>query len=186
MPNSLERQYAFADQHFYPYRSTDLVVKVADNSWEKQRYFTLRQQVFAQEQKILTANEQDENDFKAIPIVALSSNCGQRDDVVGAVRIYQTTSIANGNTENTWYGGRLCVSAPYRGFHAVGKSLINEAVSRAKDLGCTVFLANVQAHNEAYFQSLHWESIHTLEVSGRKHVHMRATLTSYPFMPRRV
>lgn len=184
MPNLQEQRYAFDDQYFYPYRSTDLVVKVVDNLWEKKRYFALRKQVFAQEQKILTTHEQDANDFAAIPIVALSSNCGQRDDVVGAVRIYQTASIERGDAENIWYGGRLCVSAAYRGFHDIGKSLINEAVSRAKDLGCTVFLANVQVQNEAYFQNLHWENVCALEISGHKHVCMRAALAFYPFMPR--
>jgi putative N-acetyltransferase (TIGR04045 family) len=76
------------------------------------------------------------------------------------------------------------VARAYRGHQSIGKALINEAVSRAIDLGCTRFLANVQPQNEAYFQSVHWQTLGTLEVAGRPHVRMQADLSAYPFMPR--
>jgi putative N-acetyltransferase (TIGR04045 family) len=173
--------YAFDDQTFQDFRSQHLQVKVANSSWEKQRYFALRKAVFAQEQKILPDNEQDGQDFRAIPIVALASNCGVIDDVVGAVRIYPQDQ-ADG--EQLWFGGRLCVARAYRGHQAIGKALINEAVSRAIDLGCTRFLANVQPQNEAYFHSVHWQTLGSIEVAGRTHVRMQAQLDAYPFMPR--
>ena len=172
--------YAFDDQTFSDFRSQHIQVKVTSTSWEKQRYFALRKSVFAQEQKILPDNEQDGQDFRAIAIVALASNCGVIDDVVGAVRIYQVEDA----NENLWFGGRLCVSRAYRGHQSIGKALINEAVSRAIDLGCTRFLANVQPQNETYFQSVHWQTVEPIEVAGRPHVRMQAELGSYPFMTR--
>lgn len=184
MANVAENNFAFDKQSFFPYRSSDLSIKVANESWEKQGYFKLRRQVFSEEQQLLPKNEQDSADFKSIPIVALSANCGLHDDVVGAVRIFQTTYKEHGDTYNTWYGGRLCVSENYRGFHAIGKSLINEAVSRAKDSGCTKFLANVQIQNERYFKRLHWTTIERMNISGIEHVLMSADLKAFPFMPR--
>ena len=182
-------QYAFDDQTFNDFRSQHIDVKVASCSWEKQCYFALRKSVFAQEQKILPDNEQDGQDFRAIAIVALAANCGVSDDVVGAVRIYQTDGQVDGQVdsdaqENIWFGGRLCVARAYRGHQSIGKALINEAVARAKDLGCTKFLANVQPQNEAYFKSVHWQTLGMVEIAGRPHMRMQADLTAYPFMPR--
>ncbi|HMU66139.1 MAG TPA: GNAT family N-acetyltransferase [Cellvibrionaceae bacterium] len=172
--------YAFDEQTFADFRSQHIQVKPASSPWEKQRYFALRKAVFAQEQKILPDNEQDGQDFRAIAIVALASSCGVVDDVVGAVRIYPVED----DFDALWFGGRLCVARAYRGHQAIGKSLINEAVSRAIDLGCTRFLANVQPQNEAYFQSVHWQTLGAIEVAGRPHVRMQADLSAYPFMPR--
>lgn len=172
--------YAFDEQTFADFRSQHIQVKPASSPWEKQRYFALRKAVFAQEQKILPDNEQDGQDFRAIAIVALASNCGVVDDVVGAVRIYPVEDAG----EALWFGGRLCVARAYRGAQSIGKALINEAVSRAIDLGCTRFLANVQPQNEAYFHSVHWQTLGTLEVANRPHVRMQADLSAYPFMPR--
>lgn len=184
MANAIEKYFAFDNETFFPYRSNDLVIRVACESWEKQGYFRLRRRVFSEEQKLLPENDRDSEDFKSIPIVALSASCGLRDDVVGAVRIYQTRYKKLGDKENTWFGGRLCVSENYRGFKAIGKSLINEAVSRAKDSGCTEFLANVQIQNERYFQRLHWQSLQRFDLDGIEHVRMRADLDAFPFMPR--
>ena len=173
-------KYAFDDQLFTDFRSQHIQVKVAETSWEKQRYFALRKSVFAQEQQILPNNEQDGQDFRAIAIVALATNCAVADDVVGAVRIYQVED----ETHNLWFGGRLCVARAYRGHQSIGKALINEAVARAKDLGCTQFLANVQPQNEHYFHSVHWQTLGAIEVAGRPHVRMQAQLEQYPFMAR--
>lgn len=173
-------QYAFDDQQFSDFRSQHIQVKVAESSWEKQRYFALRKSVFAQEQQILQDDEQDGQDFRAIAIVALATNCAIADDVVGAVRIYQVDDAH----DNLWFGGRLCVARAYRGHQSIGKALINEAVSRAKDFGCTRFLANVQPQNETYFRSVHWQTVGGIEVAGRPHVRMQAELEHYPFMGR--
>ena len=169
--------FAFVEDTFDAYRSHDIVVKVADTPWEQKAYYTLRQQVFSKEQKILPVNEKDSQDFRAIPIVAVASSWGVNDSVVGAVRIYTVG-------DDVWFGGRLCVARAYRGFREIGKALINEAVSRAIDIGCTQFLANVQIQNENYFQRLYWKTIEHIEIEKRPHVRMEAILEHYPFMKR--
>ena len=171
--------FALVDDTFRDFRSNFIRVKVAENNWEKQGYFELRKKTFSDEQKILIGNEKDAKDFRAIPIVAVSTNWSVAEDVVGAVRIYQTDE-----DENTWYGGRLCVARQYRGHKSIGKALINEAVSRAKDLGCTKFFATVQPQNEKYFKSVSWQTIGKLDVAGKPHIHMQANLENYPIMPR--
>jgi putative N-acetyltransferase (TIGR04045 family) len=172
-----KNSFAFVEDTFDSFRSHDIVVKVADTPWEQKAYYKLRQQVFSKEQKILPDNEKDSQDFRAVPIVAVASNWGVSDTVVGAVRIY---SIG----DDVWFGGRLCVARAYRGFREIGKALINEAVSRAIDLGCKQFLANVQIQNEHYFQRLYWKTIEHIEVEHRPHARMEAMLEHYPFMKR--
>ena len=169
--------FAFVEDTFDSYRSHDVAVKVADTAWEKNAYYALRKQVFSREQKILPDNEKDSQDFLAIPIVAVASSWGVNDSVVGAVRIYTIG-------DDIWFGGRLCVARAYRGFREIGKALINEAVSRAIDLGCKQFLANVQIQNEIYFQRLSWKTIEHIEVANRPHVRMEAILENYPIMKR--
>lgn len=178
MPKS---SFALVNDTFRDFRSQHVRVKVAKSKWEKQGYFDLRLKTFSHEQKILTDDEKDAQDFRAIPIVALASSWSIGDAVVGAVRIYEDLD-SDGN--KVWFGGRLCVSRSYRGHQGIGKALINEAVSRAIDLGCTRFLANVQPQNERYFKSVHWQTLGHIEVAGRPHVHMIADLDRYPFMPR--
>ncbi len=173
--------YAFSHDTFNDFRSQHVRVKVAYSDWEKQGYFELRKNTFSKEQKILPDNEKDSQDFRAIPIIALSSSWSIGDSVVGAVRIYEDIDEYG---KKVWFGGRLCVARSYRGHQSIGKALINEAVSRAMDLGCTRFLANVQPQNERYFHSVHWKTLSHIEVAGRPHVHMEADLSSYPFMPR--
>lgn len=175
-------RYAFADDSFRAFLSNDIHVRPVSSDWERKRYYELRKQTFAREQKILPDEERDSKDFRAIGIIALASSWSIDDDVVGAVRIYQ--ELSDNKEEQTWYGGRLCVARAYRGHQSIGKALINEAVSRAIDLGCTQFYATVQPQNERYFQSVHWQTIGHVEVAGRPHVHMQADLSAYPFMPR--
>ncbi len=172
-------KFALINDVFPNFRSQHIQVKVANSPWEKQKYYQLRKKTFSQEQKILLGNEKDSQDFQAIPIIALASNWCIGEEVAGAVRIYQLP-----DEENTWYGGRLCVARAYRGYQNIGKALINEAVSRAKDLGCEKFLATVQPQNEKYFKSVHWHTLGSVDVAGKPHVYMQADLSQYPFMPR--
>lgn len=170
--------FALVDSTFEPFRAGELSVKPATEQWEKQAYYALRRAVFSDEQQLL-AQDKDSHDFHAIPIVALAGSCGMADQVVGAVRIYQPQP-------GFWFGGRLCVAPAYRRHSMIGKALVNEAVSRAKELGCDIFHATVQAPNEAYFHGLHWQTLKHLDVLGHAHCLMQADLASYPLMPRQV
>jgi len=175
MPNLA---FALVDSTFEPFRAGELVVKPASEHWEKQAYFALRRSVFSDEQQLLV-QDKDRHDFQAIAIVALAGNCGIVDQVVGAVRIYQPEP-------GLWFGGRLCVAPAYRRHSMIGKALVNEAVSRAKELGCEVFRATVQAQNEVYFHGLCWQTLEQLALLGQPHCLMQADLPSYPLMPRQV
>jgi len=175
MPNLA---FALVDSTFEPFRAGELLVKPASEQWEKQAYFALRRSVFSDEQQLLV-QEKDRHDFQAIAIVALAGNCGISDQVVGAVRIYQPEP-------GLWFGGRLCVAPAYRRHSMIGKALVNEAVSRAKELGCEVFRATVQTQNENYFHGLGWHTLEQLELLGQPHCLMQADLPSYPLMPRQV
>jgi putative N-acetyltransferase (TIGR04045 family) len=170
--------FALVDSTFEPFRAGELVVKPVTEHWEKQDYYALRREVFSDEQQLL-AQDKDGHDFQAIAIVALAGSCGMADQVVGAVRIYQPEP-------GLWFGGRLCVAPAYRRHSMIGKALVNEAVSRAAELGCEVFRATVQAPNELYFHSLHWHTLERLDLLGQPHCLMQAELASYPFMPRQV
>ena len=95
------------------------------------------------------------------------------------MRIYQSQP-------GLWYGGRLSVAADYRRHSMIGTALINEAVSRARDIGCERFLATVQQSNEDYFQRLHWRTLEHIELHGQPHAVMQVELQHYPFMPREI
>lgn len=170
--------YALTEDTFGDFLANDLLVKPAMEAWERSGYYALRRAVFSEEQRLLE-QDKDERDFQAIPIVAVAHHCGMPEQVIGAVRIYTTEP-------GTWYGGRLCVDQDYRRHGMIGKALVNEAVSRAIDMGCTTFLATVQQANERYFHSLHWNSLETIALLGQPHVLMQAQLDRYPFMPRQI
>jgi len=173
-----EQAFALIDGTFADFLAGDLLVRPAVESWERQDYYALRRAVFSLEQQLLV-QDKDENDFQAIPIVAVAFHCGMPEQVVGAVRIYQTEP-------GCWYGGRLCVEPAYRRHGMIGKALVNEAVSRAIELGCETFLATVQQANESYFHSLHWDTLQAIQLLGQPHCLMQARLDCYPFMARQV
>ncbi|MCL5043400.1 MAG: GNAT family N-acetyltransferase [Gammaproteobacteria bacterium] len=170
--------FALTEDSFPDFRADDVLVKAASEAWEKAEYFALRRRVFSEEQQLLP-QDKDQHDFQAIPIVALAYQCGMPNAVVGAVRIFQPEP-------GLWYGGRLCVAADYRRHGMIGTALINEAVSRAKDIGCERFLATVQLGNEAYFQRLYWHTLEHIELLGQPHAVMQVELQHYPFMPREI
>ncbi len=150
----------------------DIIIKVVTEDWERSQYYQLREATFRDEQKILK-EDRDEHDFKALGIVAIGQMFGEHDRVIGAVRIFP-------ENKQCWWGGRLCVEQLYRHHHAIGKALINAAVSTAKNLGCQTFLATVQQQNERYFQKLCWDSVEELIVANIPHVLMQAQIKQYP------
>ncbi len=173
-----EHAFALSEDTFRDFLADDLLVKPASETWERSGYYALRRTVFCEEQRLLE-KDKDERDFQAIPIVAIAHHCGMPEQVIGAVRIYQTEP-------SVWFGGRLCVERAYRRHGMIGKALVNEAVSRAIDLGCQTFLATVQVANQQYFHGLHWQTLEAIELLGQPHMLMQADLDCYPFMRRQV
>lgn len=150
-----------------------ITASVAREPWQVAGYFRLRREIFAAEQGLFEGSDRDANDEHATPIVAQGEIAGMPDGVVGVVRIYEEGA-------GTWFGGRLGVAHAYRRVGAVGTALITEAVSTAHAWGCSRFLATVQAANARYFEHHHFRKLSSIEVLGRPHFLMEASLAHYP------
>ncbi|WP_241002281.1 hypothetical protein [Pseudomonas viridiflava] len=81
-----EHAFALIDGTFKDFLAGDMLVKPADEAWERRHYYALRRAVFSKEQQLL-AQDKDENDFKALPTVAVAHHCGMPERVIGGVRI---------------------------------------------------------------------------------------------------
>lgn len=150
--------------------STPYHFKLATEPAEISAYFALRRAIFAEEQQIFDADDADDIDAIAYPIVAIAEATRE---VVGVVRIYETEP-------GVWYGGRLGTHRDYRKGWQIGKGLIYKAVTTANTWGCHQFLATVQLQNVRFFQRLHWRSLRELTLCDRPHHLMEADLNFYP------
>ena len=157
--------------------ATLVVARVAVEAWELEGYYRVRRAIFAEEQALFEESDVDEHDAHATPIVATSQIAGMPDEVVGVVRIFETSP-------GVWYGGRLGVCRDYRRRGAVGAALIETAVSTAHAWGCRRFFATVQAQNVRYFERHHFRPLETIDVRGRPHSLMEAELPAFPPCPR--
>jgi hypothetical protein len=179
-------------EHFGRYAQSDFLFKIATSPAEVDGFFTLRRQIFCEEQGIFQHDDRDPVDEKMIPIICKTLLAGMEDSIAGVVRIDE-------REPGLWYGSRLGVAADYRRlrhispgvairnmqpcYHrlgALGAGLIYKAVSTANSMGCREFLATVQRQNERFFRRLHWESIGRLSLHGIEHVTMRADMNYYP------
>jgi putative N-acetyltransferase (TIGR04045 family) len=156
--------------------AAEVVARVASEPWELSAYYRVRRAIFAEEQRIFEQSDIDAHDAHATPIVATSQIAGMPDEVVGVVRIYETTP-------GVWYGGRLGVCAEYRRRGAVGAALIQKAVSTAHAWACERFFATVQAANVRYFERHHFRALESIEVCGLPHALMEADLRAFPPCP---
>ncbi len=169
----------------------DFVFKIAKSPADLAGFFSVRREIFCEEQAIFTGDDRDIFDEKMIPIVCKTLIAGMEDSVAGVVRI-------NEWKPGHWQGSRLGVSMDFRrirhfspgvavrnlqpcyhGLGALGAGLIYKAVSTATALGCQEFLATVQHQNARFFQRLHWEPLEELMLHGILHVRMRADLAYY-------
>jgi len=155
-----------------PFRPSEFRVKFAASRWEREGAYALRRAVFCQEQGLF-ADDRDEIDDYAIPVVALSMLGIAADKIVGCVRIHEEAA-------GVWFGSRLAVDRDFRRIGAIGATLIRLAVSAAHAMGARSFLAHVQAQNGPLFHQMHWETLAEVELHGRQHLKMRADLSFYP------
>jgi len=137
----------------------------------------LRRAVFCTEQGLFDGSDEDAIDTDALLLVARPCldgvDGGGPAPVVGTVRIHRLAP-------DVWQGSRLAVAAEYRRVGALGGALIQLAVRSAATLGCTRFVAQVQAANVPLFQRLHWCSTGEIALHGRPHHLMEADLAHYP------
>jgi putative N-acetyltransferase (TIGR04045 family) len=159
---------------FRPYLAAHVSYGFAREGWELAESWALRRAVFCEERGLFAceADERDNHDMHALPIIAVAHCAGTPERVVGAVRIFESQT-------GVWYGGRLAVEAAYRARGSVGAGLIHTAVTSARARGCTRFLATVLEPNARYFQRFHFVSLAPLLLCGRRHVLMQADLSAY-------
>ncbi|GAC1524910.1 MAG: hypothetical protein NVS2B4_00400 [Ramlibacter sp.] len=155
------------------FRPCEFRVQWAAAGWEQQRGFALRRAVFCGEQGLFEGDDRDAVDEQAQMIVALACVAGVPDDVVGTVRIHESTP-------GTWWGSRLAVHAAFRHHGRIGATLIQLAVASAHASGCHTFLAHVQSQNVPLFERLHWHALGSVVLHGRPHERMQADLGHYP------
>lgn len=156
---------------YVPY--SEYTIKWVSLPWEASEAFALRRRVFCDEQALFEQDDRDATDRSAQLLVALGGLGGWHEQVVGTVRIHQ-------DAPGIWYGSRLAVDPAFRTQGYLGATLIKLAVSSAHALGCSRFLARVQAQNETLFRRLHWQRIGEETIRNRAHVVMEADLAHYP------
>jgi len=149
-------------------------VQWASGPWMHKEAMRLRRQVFCEEQEVFDGDDADEIDAHPTTrlLVACSQVAGQADEVVGTVRIFHERA-------GRWWGSRLAVASAWRRHGLLGTSLIRLAVSSARALGCTEFMAHVQARNVPLFRRLRWQPVSEVVLHGRAHCLMRADLSAY-------
>ena len=151
----------------------EFLVREACQVWERREAFALRRAVFCFEQGIFHGDDRDAVDNEAHQLVAMACSGGMPDQVVGTVRIHE-------KEPGLWWGSRLAVHPSFRSQGHLGATLIRLAVSRAHALGCTRFMAHVQAQNVPLFSKLGWQPLQEVNLHGRLHCEMQADLTAYP------
>ena len=151
--------------------------KLALSSTDVADYFSLRKQIFCEEQGLFDQHDRDDLDTHAYPIVAVCHQENEPDRVVGVVRIYEAEDEVG---DRLWYGGRLGVHPDFRRVGRIGKGLIQKAVTTANTWGCDRFLATVQQQNVRFFTRLHWNSLEEITILERPHHLMQADLDFYP------
>jgi len=148
----------------------EIVCHRSRNQGEREKAFSIREAVFVQEQKIFKTTDVDQNDPKAIHLVAKYEN-----RIIGTVRVYPA-----GTGNGDWIGGRLAVQKGFRTSGA-GERLVREAVAVVKRKGCSYFTAHIQEKNITFFEQLGWRKIGPVrEHFGRPHQLMAANLENKP------
>jgi putative N-acetyltransferase (TIGR04045 family) len=141
----------------------------------------LRQAVFCNEQHIFEGSDLDATDSNAIFLVARPRLIGDEGEylgpVVGTVRIHRLGEQAD---SREWQGSRLAVDSAFRRVGVIGSALIKLAVRTANSEGCDRFIATVQERNVTFFRRLHWNTVREIELHGRLHHLMEASLPHYP------
>lgn len=161
------------------YAPSGFLVRAAAQEWERREAHALRRAVFCIEQGLVfdgkVGDDRDAVDEHAQLLVAMSCIGGMPDQVVGTVRIHREPE-----RPDVWWGSRLAVHAAFRHQGQIGMTLIRLAVGSAHAQGCSAFHAHVQAQNVSMFERLNWRSLAEVDLLGRPHAHMLASLDHYP------
>jgi putative N-acetyltransferase (TIGR04045 family) len=146
-------------------KMNEIFIKVADSDNELEEVFSIRKEVFVEEQRLFQGSDRDEYDHRSIFLVAKSDA-----SVLGTVRIFPLG-------EGRWQGGRLAVRKIHRGSLA-GCFLVKAAVQFARAKGATSFTALIQDRNVHYFSKLGWRPFGgSIAYHGLPHQMMEADLS---------
>ena len=105
---------------------TPIIVKQAVSDEEIREVFSIRKEVFVQEQQMFNDSDIDDNDRKSTYLIAKSNGT-----IVGTVRVFPVG-------KDSWIGGRLAVRRDYRRCLA-GCLLVKEAVKLVRKKNCRIF-----------------------------------------------
>ena len=123
----------------------NIICRPVQNKEELFESYSLRKEVFVEEQKLFKRTDRDRHDKHAIHIIALYNN-----KIVGTVRVHRDKA-------DIWYGSRLAVLKRFRG--KAGKILIEKAIEVVKKKRANNFLAYIQERNIIFFKRLHWKPV---------------------------
>ncbi|AZL61431.1 GNAT family N-acetyltransferase (plasmid) [Tabrizicola piscis] len=144
----------------------------AAEPWMQAGAAALRERVFVQEQGLFAGHDRDAIDDMALPLVAIAEDAAGGPRVAGTVRIHEPTP-------GIWWGSRLAVAPEWRRVGKLGSELIRLAVGTARARGAVEFHALVQEQNVVLFRRLHWAVEAKVDLHGRPHAHMLASLAHY-------
>ena len=123
-----------------------ITIKQANREDDIRAVFSIRREVFVEEQRMFRDSDIDENDCKSTYLIAKCNGTS-----VGTVRIFPVG-------DDAWVGGRLAVRETFRGTYA-GCLLVKEAVNLVTTKNCKKFSAVIQKKNVAFFKQLGWKPI---------------------------
>lgn len=150
----------------------EYLICAATAPWQQNAAKRLRHQVFVQEQGVFATDDSDAIDSAALPLVAIALDA-DLPRVVGTVRVHEAQP-------GIWWGSRLAVAPDWRRVGKLGAELIRLAVGTARARGACEFHAHVQRQNAPLFRRLHWRIDGEVDLHGRPHLHMLASLVHYP------
>ena len=140
-----------------------IICRHVQNQEELLESYSLRKEVFVEEQKLFKRTDRDRHDKHAIHIIALYNN-----KIVGTVRVHRDKA-------DIWYGSRLAVLKRFRG--KAGKILIQKAVEVVNKNGAKQFMAHIQKRNVPLFKRLKWTEVgRVFTHHGKPHQLMEAKL----------
>ena len=122
-----------------------IICRHVQNQEELLESYSLRKEVFVEEQKLFKRTDRDKHDKHAIHIIALYNK-----KIVGTVRVHRDKA-------DIWFGSRLAVLKRFRG--KAGKILIQKAVEVVKANGAKQFMAHIQNKNVLLFKRLKWKPV---------------------------
>lgn len=146
-----------------PKHKPHVEVHLASTVDEFAGHFSVRREVFVEEQRLFDDTDRDRWDDTALHVVAVADG-----DVVGAVRLYQLDEAG------LWQGDRLSVSEHARKLGA-GGPLVRFAVAKAGELGGHLMIARIQAPIVPLFRRLGWDRVGGL-IDYRGVAHQRMTI----------